>query len=162
MEPKEPLAMRMKICELKKMTEKRFRTQAKETVLPFESCLVYRRSIYRRIRQIKMFWIGVLPISLSVFFSRVWIRSVFLYYHVTSISEPMNWAYLILAAVSEPPGGSGFIVVGFVTPRVVESNVRNHNIILTLLWASQTCMFNTRFSVCCAQYPEFIWYWHTY
>lgn len=33
----------------------------------------------------------------------------------------MNWVYLILVALSEPPGGSGFIAVEFVTPAVLES-----------------------------------------
>lgn len=45
---------------------------------------------------------------------------------------------LILVAVSEPPGGSGFIAVAFVTPAVLESNVRNHKIILTLLALQQS------------------------
>lgn len=38
MELKVPIAMRMKICVRKKWTEKRFRTQTKETVLPFKNC----------------------------------------------------------------------------------------------------------------------------
>lgn len=38
----------------------------------------------------------------------------------------------MLVAVSKPPGGSGFIRVAFVTPALLESNVRNSNIILML------------------------------
>lgn len=71
------------------------------------------------------------------FFSHIWVRFVFLYYHVTSITEPMNCVYLVLAAVSEPPGGSGFIAVAFVTPAVLVSYVRNHKIILKQLALQQ-------------------------
>ena len=50
-----------------------------------------------------MFYILILPISLSFVFCHIWVRFVFLYFPFTSILALTNSAHLLLVAVSEPP-----------------------------------------------------------
>lgn len=146
------------------MGKKETQNRGEKIASPFKNSLAYRR-LMCKMHQIKMFWIGVLPISLSFFFSHIWGRFVFVCCHVISNSKHMNWVHLILAAVSEPPGGSGFIAVAFVTPAVSESYVKKPKIILSCFLCSrvsQTRTFSSCFFTCCAQYPAFTWYQDTH